>query len=149
MNQYIIVQKKDTGSITGYSEFLVNTRKIVSYKDDSIMLFGDPSSNIITSHTIDDYASVLDFGSGFTLVNQTYPLIDAEMVMNGSLQYPTKRIVLNPEYIICADMVIMVDEESEQSVEVLNITFALPQLWKCSIKMTWNDFKNMLNVSYI
>ena len=96
MNQYIIVQKKDTGSNTGYSEFLVNTRKIVSYKDDSIMLFGDPSSNIITSHTIDDYASVLDFGSGFTLVNQTYPLIDAEMVMNGSLQYPTKRIVLNP-----------------------------------------------------
>jgi hypothetical protein len=43
----------------------------------------------------------------------------------------------------------MVDEESEQSVEVLNITFALPQLWKCSIKMAWNDFKNMLNVSYI
>jgi hypothetical protein len=113
------------------------------------MLFGDPSSNIVTSHTIDDYASVLDFGGGFTLVNQTYPLIDAEMVMNGSLQYPTKRIVLNPEYIVCADMVTMVDEESEQSVEVLNITFTLPQLWKCSIKMTWNDFKTMLNVSYI
>jgi hypothetical protein len=50
---------------------------------------------------------------------------------------------------VSADMVTMVDEESEQSVEVLNITFALPQLWKCSIKMTWNDFKTMLNVSYI
>jgi hypothetical protein len=49
MNQYIIVQKKDTGSITGYSEFLVNTRKIVSYKDDSIVLFGISVSDACTS----------------------------------------------------------------------------------------------------
>lgn len=145
MNHYIVVQKKDTGSVTGYSDFLINTRKIISYKDDNILVYGDPSINISTSHTIDDFANALDFGSGFTLVGQTYPLIDTELVMNGSLLYPTKRIVINPEYIVTADMATMVDEESEQQVEVLYLTCAIPQLWKCCIKMSWTELIAILN----